>query len=138
MKNLYTQSKLLSPEQFKAIEEAFQLSWSKETSFPNTQEDWSEENKAYGQCAVTALIVHDLFGGEFANDKVHNHIWNILPDGTEQDFSREQMKEEVSLSTTRVLKRENVLDDEGAKRVGTPERYQVLKEKFEEYFKKGQ
>jgi hypothetical protein len=73
-----------------------------------------------------------LLGGEFANDKEHNHIWNILPDGTEQDFSREQMIGETPLSITRVLKREDVLDDEGARRVKTPERYLALKERFEE------
>lgn len=40
--------------------------WCKETAYPTCQEDWAdvEEDPSYGQCAVTAMVVQDLFGGE--------------------------------------------------------------------------
>jgi hypothetical protein len=134
MQNLYTTTRFMSEEEFKTIEAALRKAWCKETSFPHTRDKWSDDNKALGQCAVTALVIHDLFGGDFANDKEHNHIWNILPDGTEQDFSREQFASDIQLFATRVLKRGDVLDDEGAKKVATPERYEMLRKKFLEVY----
>ena len=35
--------------------------WEAETSAAS--EDWNEDNQACGQCAVTALLIQDLFGG---------------------------------------------------------------------------
>lgn len=40
-----------------------QRCWSKETAYPSCQKDWVNSDKTYGQCAVTAMVVHDVFGG---------------------------------------------------------------------------
>ena len=53
---------------------AFSESWVRETSFDST--GWSPENPAWGQCAVTACIVQDLFGGEIVSSTA------VLPDGS--------------------------------------------------------
>ena len=37
-------------------------SWEKETCSPGLRSEWNEENVSLGQCAITALIVNDLFG----------------------------------------------------------------------------
>jgi hypothetical protein len=37
--------------------------WCKETAYPSCQKDWSKDDPSYGQCAITAMLVHDLFGG---------------------------------------------------------------------------
>ena len=37
--------------------------WCKETAYPSCQKDWSPDDPSYGQCAITAMLVHDLFGG---------------------------------------------------------------------------
>ena len=59
----------------KQLEAILEESWTKETS--EDPENWTKENPAYGQCAVTALVVHDYFGGRL--------LWAPakLPDGRE-------------------------------------------------------
>nr|WP_240942836.1 NUDIX domain-containing protein [Planosporangium thailandense] len=61
--------------------------------------DWRPENPARGQCGVTALVVHDLLGGDLILGEVYEHgtrrgchYWNRLPDGTEVDLTRDQFR----------------------------------------------
>lgn len=59
---------------------------------------WTADNPLHGHCAVVALLAQDLFGGtilrvslegtEFA--AMRSHYYNLLPDGAERDFTREQ------------------------------------------------
>ncbi|MDQ6730583.1 MAG: hypothetical protein M3022_09835 [Actinomycetota bacterium] len=74
---------------------------------------WSPENPARGQCAVTALVVQDLLGGEILIAEVHHtdgtrqsvHYWNRISDGVEVDLTREQFTaSEVILTPTRVVR----------------------------------
>ena len=44
------------------IAECLKTAWSKETSAD--PKNWSPENTAWGQCAVTALLVQSFLGGE--------------------------------------------------------------------------
>ena len=44
------------------LENVLQRSWSKETSY--CPDEWNEGSPSLGQCAITALIVNDYFGGE--------------------------------------------------------------------------
>lgn len=38
--------------------------WCKETAYPSCQKDYNRENDpTYGQCAITAMLVYDMFGG---------------------------------------------------------------------------
>ena len=76
-------------------EAAIRAAWGRDTS--DDPEEWSEENPARGQCAVTALLVRELFGGEIliANvlregRRVDRHAWNRLPSGLTLDLTREQ------------------------------------------------
>ncbi|MCA9478659.1 MAG: hypothetical protein KC535_05925 [Nanoarchaeota archaeon] len=64
------------------LEELIAKSWSKETSSdPN---DWTEDNPARGQCAVTALIVQDMYGGNILNmlvdfrGQTESHYMNLV------------------------------------------------------------
>src|ERR1044071_606171 len=77
------------------IEAAIRASWGRETS--DDPDEWSEENPARGQCAVTALLIRELLGGEIliANvlrdgRRVDRHAWNRLPSGLRLDLTREQ------------------------------------------------
>lgn len=38
-------------------------SWCRDTAYPSCQMEWDESNPSYGQCAITAMLVHDMFGG---------------------------------------------------------------------------
>ena len=47
--------------------------WTRETCTARMRDSWTEENRTVGQCAVTAFLAQDIFGGR---------VWGIpLPDG---------------------------------------------------------
>jgi hypothetical protein len=60
------------------LEKALEFSWCKETS--SDPEIWTKENHAWGQCAVTSLVLQDYFGGEIVNCKLGqiSHYYNII------------------------------------------------------------
>jgi hypothetical protein len=79
------------------IEAAIRASW----SFDTAEEDdgWTPDNPSRGQCDVTTLVVHDIFGGDLlAADvfregvRVEAHMWNRLPGGLEVDLTRDQFR----------------------------------------------
>jgi len=79
------------------LAEALNAAWGPDTCAPEDIEDWSEANRSRGQCATTAVVVHDYFGGDLVRGEVHVrgervdfHWWNRLPDGSEIDLTREQ------------------------------------------------
>ena len=37
--------------------------WAKDTAYPSCQEEWVANDPSYGQCAITATLVYDMFGG---------------------------------------------------------------------------
>ncbi len=135
MNNLYQTSKILSQAEFEKIETALEKAWGRDTTYPDTKDSWSEENKAYGQCAVTSLIVNDLYGGKMIYDKNNFHIWNELPDGSQQDFSRKQFLDERNFVIYKYKTKEDVLFDETGTRTQISDRYKLLKKKFQEEYK---
>ena len=71
------------------VQSALRKSWSRASA-----SQWTEENPAAGQCNVTALLVHELFGGELlktplpAGDHFYNRIEGRRYDFTESQFGR--------------------------------------------------
>lgn len=79
------------------VERAVRASWGADTCAPEDVPDWHPGNPARGQCGTTALVLHDLFGGELMRGDVHRdgewtdfHWWNRIGDGVELDLTREQ------------------------------------------------
>lgn len=81
------------------VERALQASWTRETS--DDPEFWSEENRELGQCAVSALVVRALYGGDIVIATVldaagertpDGHAWNVLPSGVAVDFTFGQFR----------------------------------------------
>jgi len=130
MYNLYSPSKLLSLEDFVKLEAAFKKSWSQETVNPEIDEKWSAANPALGQCVPTALVVNDLYGGRLIYDKKNYHIWNELPDGSEQDFSRQQFLIPTALGIYKYKSRHEILSDETSLGTNLTARYNLLKAKI--------
>jgi hypothetical protein len=67
-------------------------SWCKETAYPSSQVDWEESDPSYGQCAITAMLVHDMFGGTIHRIRIEGggtHYFNCI-DGHYIDLTREQ------------------------------------------------
>lgn len=113
------------------LRQAFSKSWSRKTSYPKTRDQWSPENPAFGQCAVTSLIVQDLFGGKLVYNKDYHHYWNILDDGTTIDLTKIQFGKNVKIDNHELVTREYILESAAAARAETPERYALLKQKVE-------
>ncbi|MEV0319402.1 hypothetical protein [Streptomyces sp. NPDC050659] len=95
------------------IDAALRAAWSADTCSPDDQErsPWTAANPAWGHCDITALIVHDLFGGELLCGEVWSaqgeqqnyHWWNRLPSGLELDLTREQFLHDQRISAPRTV-----------------------------------
>jgi hypothetical protein len=113
------------------LKEAFSKSWSKATTYPETKNNWSPKNPASGQCAVTSLVINDLYGGKIAYNKAHRHYWNILADGSEVDLTREQFGDNVVINEYTIATRHYILESDAANYAKTSTRYRLLKKKIE-------
>src|SRR6202140_4399243 len=87
----------------------FQECWSRDTSFD--PEKWTPENSTHGQCAITALVIQDLLGGDLLRAKVNGaeHYWNRLPDSSELDLTRDQFGSAPTTTASERVSREYVL-----------------------------
>ena len=72
------------------LREWLERAWAADTSAD--PDGWSLANPAWGQCAVTALTVQDMYGGTLMRGLVNgvSHYWNVTPDGQEIDLTRDQ------------------------------------------------
>jgi hypothetical protein len=92
------------------IEAAIRASWSLDTA--DEDDGWTPDNPSRGQCDVTTLVVHDLFGGEVLGadvfrdgERVEAHMWNRLPGGLEVDLTRDQFKNGETIGEPSVRQR---------------------------------
>ena len=90
------------------IEAAIRASWSLDTA--DEDDGWTPDNPSRGQCDVTCLVVHDIFGGDVLaadvfrdGERIEAHMWNRLPGGLELDLTREQFRngEEIGEASVR-------------------------------------
>lgn len=94
------------------IERAVRDSWSAETCTPAYRLHWTPDNPARDQCGVTALVLHDLLGGDLIRGEVRvdgertdYHWWNRLGMGIEVDLTREQFRPEEVITAGIVIAR---------------------------------
>jgi hypothetical protein len=95
------------------LEAAVRAAWALDTCDPVDADAWSAANPSRGQCGSTALVIHDLLGGELLMAEVVRgdgsrqgvHYWNLLPDGTELDLTCEQFASDEVIQQPRVLPR---------------------------------
>lgn len=89
----------------------------KETS--SDPKNWTSKNPLWGHCAVVSLVAQNLFGGKLARASLEDtefaimgsHYWNILPDGTGEDFSVSQFQGRKLILTASERTRDYVLYD---------------------------
>jgi hypothetical protein len=79
-----------------ALLKSWSLEWARQ---------WTAENPAAGQCNVTALLVHELFGGELLKTRLPegDHFYNRIG-GRRYDFAESQFTLPITyadLPTTR-------------------------------------
>jgi len=72
-----------------------------------------------GQCDITSLVVHDIFGGEILaadvlreGERVEAHMWNRLPGGLELDLTRDQFRNGEEIGEASVRRRPEQFDPE--------------------------
>ena len=119
------------------IETAVNKAWMAETS--SDPDNWTRENPAWGQCAVTAVVVNDYRGGRIIwseallpDGRKISHYFNIIKNGSEVDFTRSQFPEgtviPAGVDKTKGFPttRDYVLSDEMTKK-----RYQILRQSVE-------
>jgi hypothetical protein len=107
------------------IAQALRRSWTPDTAYRDT---WRPDRRSTGQCAVTALVVQDYLGGTLRRAVLpgETHYWNVLPDGTEVDLTRDQFDSYNPTSIGEVTRDEIVAFPD------TAHRYAILRESVAE------
>ena len=87
--------KKLGNSQLETIDNLYNIlreCWCKETAYPSCQADWVPNDPSYGQCAITAILVYDMFGGTIHRIRVSGggtHYFNKI-NGQYLDLTVEQ------------------------------------------------
>lgn len=99
--------------------------YTKDLCYPKIQDDWNENNKCYGMCAITTLIINDYFGGNIG--KIHvdgiSHYFNII-DSKIVDLTSSQFDCDIDYEDYQLIDREKMLNND------TFQRYNILKTKL--------
>jgi hypothetical protein len=106
------------------LQRALRDSWSRHTS--SDPEGWSPENPAWGQCAVTALVIQRYLGGDLLRTAVdgRTHYWNLLPTEEAWDLTVEQFGRSAPFRSGELRSRDYVFSFPA-----TVERYRRLLER---------
>lgn len=109
-------------------------SWSKETAYPLSQADYIKDNDpTYGQCAITAIIVNDMFGGTIHKIKIEGggtHYFNKI-DGHYIDLTKDQFdlyNIDINYELNEEVTKEYCLNDDN-----TLKRYNLLNQKIKKF-----
>lgn len=111
------------------LESALVKAWNEETSYD--PKNWAPENPAWGQCAVTALVVQDYFGGKLLQVEVLNsrevssHYYNELQDGREVDLTKRQFSSRTIFRKPEYCDRRSIFSF-----TETVRRYEILRSRI--------
>ena len=109
--------------------------WKADTAYRSCQSEWVSNDPSYGQCAITAMLVHDMFGGTIHRIRVDGggtHYFNKI-NGQYVDLTREQFDLydlPVAYEPNEEMKREYC-----GKNPDTKERYKQLQRNIIAYLK---
>ena len=96
--------------------------YSKDLCYSKVQDDWDENNKCFGMCAITSLIINDYFGGDIC--KIHvdgiSHYFNLIKNKI-IDLTSNQFNCEIDYKDYQIIDRLKILTDD------TKNRYNILK-----------
>ena len=107
------------------IKETLLECYSKDLCYPKVQNEWNENNKCFGMCAITALIINDYFSGDIC--KIHvdgiSHYFNLIEDKI-IDLTKDQFNHEIDYKNYQIVDRKKILTDD------TKNRYNTLKSRL--------
>ena len=109
---------------YKQFIEALNASWSKDTAYRTDAEYWTPQNPALGQCAITALLFNELYGGQIysgVSDTGIVHYWNRKY-GLKYDFTKQQFPKSLRFKNIKRWDRDELLATGNV-----AERYQLLR-----------
>ena len=99
--------------------------YSKDLCYPKIQYGWNDDNKCFGMCAITSLIINDYFGGDICKiyvDEV-SHYYNLIA-GDIVDLTSSQFNCNVDYKNYKIIDREKILTDD------TKQIYNLLKKRL--------
>lgn len=101
--------------------------YSKELCYPKVRESWNPNNRCFGMCAITSLIVNDYFGGDICKTYVDgiSLFFNFI-DEKIVDLTASQFQSKIDYLNYTVVKREDILTED------TKLRYHLLKSRLED------
>jgi hypothetical protein len=93
-----------------------------------TASQWTPDSPANGQCNVTAILVHDLFGGDILKTPLPDveHFYNRI-DGERHDFTASQFEEPITYDDI-------ITDREDAARATTNHELATLSDAFQKHY----
>lgn len=105
--------------------------WCKETAYPSCQKEYDQKNDpTYGQCAITATLVHDMFGGTINRIRVSGggtHYFNRI-NGHDIDLTSDQFDlYDIAIS---YAPNEEIPREYCGKNADTLKRYKLLVERI--------
>ncbi len=103
---------------------ALEKSWSRDTAYHKDAPNWTAENPALGQCAITALLFNEFFGGNIFSGASENgvvHYWN-KKFGIKIDLTKQQFDKKLKFDNITKWDREDLL-----KTGDVQDRYNLLK-----------
>ncbi len=111
---------------FSKFKQALKRSWQKDTAYYKDAPNWTSDNPALGQCAVTALLFNEFFGGKIysgtSNDGIV-HYWNKRF-GIKFDLTKQQFKKKLKFYKITKWDRNDLL-----KTGDVQERYELLRQR---------
>ncbi len=112
------------------LQKALLKCYSKDLCYPKIQDKWNDNNKCFGMCAITALIINDYFGGNIGKVYVDgiSHYFNIIENKI-VDLTSSQFKDKIEYKDYQIIDRNKILDDD------TKNRYHKLKAKLKKVLK---
>lgn len=114
--------------QIELVKFSIYSAWDSSTAFPMPTCDFLRNDRAIGQCAVSAVLLQDYFGGEIKKGIVNGlfkHYWNVI-DGERLDITASQFCPPITITDEKNASRENLLTDSSFY-----QRYSILKSRVE-------
>jgi len=124
--------KVSDMKRYESFKTALNESWGKDTAYWKDAEGWTKENPALGQCAITALLFNELYGGKIysgVSDTGIVHYWN-RKFGIKRDFTKQQFPRKMRFTNVKRWTREELLASGNV-----AERYEMLKSRVIEKMK---
>ena len=90
---------------------ALNESWGKDTAYRKDALNWTSDNPALGQCAITALLFNELYGGRIYSGVTDDgvvHYWNRKY-GIKYDFTKQQFNPMVKFRDVKRWNRNELL-----------------------------